>query len=213
VISRYKEIEMPQQPVLPLTRHGVPRSATDAAAALQAQEANHAVLQGCLARIHAAVRAVHGSSLEFMSPHVIDLAADGFIGAHVDSIKFSGKLICGLSLGSTRILRLVKTKALEVESGGGGDAGGSEGGYGEGSDRAAFLAAIGEATTPVVEALVRPRSLYVFANTFRYEYTHEVLGASSPVPSLLVGAVPGVPLDFKRRVSFMVRDTLETRNE
>lgn len=204
VISVYKEIEMPSHPLLPLPRHGVPRSPADTAAVLQTQEANQKTMKACIERVHASVRGVHGSSLEFLSPHVIDLAAGGFIGPHVDSLKFSGKLICGLSLSSTRVLRLVKTKSQ------GGDAGG-DGGYGEGSDKEAFLDAVGDPTTPVLEAVIRPRSLYIMANVLRYEFTHEVLGAHSPVPSLVLSGdadADGELAEFGRRVSFMIRDTL-----
>jgi len=40
------------------------------------------------------------------APHAIDLDVDGFISPHVDSVKFSGGLIAGLSLRSTRVMRL-----------------------------------------------------------------------------------------------------------
>ena len=39
-------------------------------------------------------------------PHVIDLDKDGKINPHIDSIKFSGDLVAGYSLGSTRVMRL-----------------------------------------------------------------------------------------------------------
>ena len=37
--------------------------------------------------------------------HVIDLASDGYIKPHVDSIKFSGELVAGLSLASSCLLQ------------------------------------------------------------------------------------------------------------
>ncbi|PIK39547.1 putative alpha-ketoglutarate-dependent dioxygenase alkB-like 7, mitochondrial [Apostichopus japonicus] len=40
--------------------------------------------------------------------HVLDLAANGYIKAHVDSVKFCGPTIAGLSLISPSVLRLVK---------------------------------------------------------------------------------------------------------
>lgn len=46
-------------------------------------------------------------TLQFLPPHVIDLDQDGFIGPHVDSVKFSGDMIAGLSLASTRIMVLL----------------------------------------------------------------------------------------------------------
>ena len=44
-----------------------------------------------------------------LPPHVIDLSANGSIQPHVDSIKFSGGFVVGLSLVSKRILQLVHT--------------------------------------------------------------------------------------------------------
>ncbi len=38
--------------------------------------------------------------------HVIDLAAEGFIKPHIDSVKFSGGFVAGLSLLSPAIMRL-----------------------------------------------------------------------------------------------------------
>ena len=54
-------------------------------------------------------------NIELLKPHIIDLSEDGFIGPHVDSIKFSGHLIAGLSLLSTRILRLIPVDSNEKE--------------------------------------------------------------------------------------------------
>jgi hypothetical protein len=45
-------------------------------------------------------------TMELLPPHVIDLSPDGHIGPHVDSIKFSGGMISGLSLLSSRMMRL-----------------------------------------------------------------------------------------------------------
>ena len=42
----------------------------------------------------------------FLYPHIIELSDKGFINSHIDSIKFSGDLVAGLSLGSTRIMTL-----------------------------------------------------------------------------------------------------------
>ncbi len=40
--------------------------------------------------------------------HILDYAADGYLDAHVDSVKFSGNLVCGLSLLSSRVMRWEK---------------------------------------------------------------------------------------------------------
>jgi len=41
----------------------------------------------------------------FPAVHVIDLAEDGYIKPHVDSIKFSGRVVAGVSLLSPSIMR------------------------------------------------------------------------------------------------------------
>ncbi|KAF2352150.1 Alpha-ketoglutarate-dependent dioxygenase AlkB-like [Trinorchestia longiramus] len=40
--------------------------------------------------------------------HVLDLAREGYIKPHVDSVRFCGSTIAGLSLGSVAVMRLVK---------------------------------------------------------------------------------------------------------
>lgn len=45
-------------------------------------------------------------NLDWLPPHIIDLASDGAISPHVDSIKFSGKVVAGLSLLSERTMWL-----------------------------------------------------------------------------------------------------------
>lgn len=46
------------------------------------------------------------SQITFLNPHIIELSDKGFINSHIDSIKFSGNLIAGLSIGSTRVMTL-----------------------------------------------------------------------------------------------------------
>lgn len=52
-----------------------------------------------------------GSSPKWLPCHAIDLAADGALNAHVDSIRFSGHIVAGLSLGSSSIMRLIPSEA------------------------------------------------------------------------------------------------------
>lgn len=50
--------------------------------------------------------------------HVLDLSPDGFIKPHIDSVKFCGDTIAGLSLLSDSVMRLVhendKTKVVDI---------------------------------------------------------------------------------------------------
>ncbi|RWS19806.1 hypothetical protein B4U80_09309 [Leptotrombidium deliense] len=49
--------------------------------------------------------------------HVLDLAEDGIIKPHIDSVRFCGRIIAGLSLSSSSVMRLVheKNKNLSVD--------------------------------------------------------------------------------------------------
>eukprot|EP00924_Labyrinthula_sp_SR-Ha-C_P004701 snap_masked-scaffold_1-processed-gene-8.16-mRNA-1 protein AED:1.00 eAED:1.00 QI:0/-1/0/0/-1/1/1/0/201 len=52
----------------------------------------------------------------FLPPHLIDLAADGEIYPHVDSVKHSGQLICGVSLLSARKMILSNESGKKIAS-------------------------------------------------------------------------------------------------
>lgn len=78
--------------------------------------------------------------------HGIDLKKDGALNAHVDSVKFSGDLVAGLSLKSPAIMRLVPHSD------------GAEGPM-EGH----------------VDLYLPPLSLYVLTGVARYRYSHELL--------------------------------------
>ena len=45
-------------------------------------------------------------SIEWLPCHGIDLKKNGVLSAHVDSVKFSGEVVAGLSLNSSSIMRL-----------------------------------------------------------------------------------------------------------
>nr|XP_031292916.1 alpha-ketoglutarate-dependent dioxygenase alkB homolog 7, mitochondrial [Camelus dromedarius] len=67
-------------------------------------EASRAILQ----RVQAAA---FGPGQTLLSPvHVLDLEPRGYIKPHVDSIKFCGSTIAGLSLLSSSVMRLVHTQ-------------------------------------------------------------------------------------------------------
>mmetsp|Transcript_1694 Transcript_1694/g.3841 ORF Transcript_1694/g.3841 Transcript_1694/m.3841 type:complete len:262 (+) Transcript_1694:279-1064(+) len=97
--------------------------------------------------LHAHVDAVKTPDLPWLPPHIIDLAKDGVIKAHVDSIKFSGEVVSGLSLLSTRVMRLRPARDdLEV--------------YGD--------------DDPCVDLTLPPRSLYILCNAARFHLAHSV---------------------------------------
>lgn len=118
--------------------------------------------------------------------HVIDLAAEGFIKPHVDSVKFSGGFVAGLSLLSPAIMR------LRDEQGG--------------EDNSAAASAASASDSPsysssMVRMLLEPRSLYVLSGAARFHYAHEIL----PDEKDWVG---GRVVRRERRISLIFRDEL-----
>ena len=47
-----------------------------------------------------------GKQVDWLPTHAIDMKSDGVLSAHVDSIKFSGEVVAGVSLESSAIMRL-----------------------------------------------------------------------------------------------------------
>mmetsp|Transcript_15085 Transcript_15085/g.19723 ORF Transcript_15085/g.19723 Transcript_15085/m.19723 type:complete len:255 (+) Transcript_15085:117-881(+) len=88
--------------------------------------------------------------LVWLPSHAIQLREDGDLKAHVDSVRFSGDLVAGLSLASSCIMRL-KPAANE-----------------EGEEQ--------DLSKGFVDMLLEPRSLYAITGPSRYLYSHELLG-------------------------------------
>ena len=89
-------------------------------------------------------------SVKWLPCHGIDLKKDGELKAHVDSVKFSGDLVAGISLRSSCIMRL----APHVD----GEEGVMEG---------------------HVDLFLPPLSLYVLTGVARYRYSHELLNTAT----------------------------------
>eukprot|EP00586_Coscinodiscus_wailesii_P013203 CAMPEP_0172506632 /NCGR_PEP_ID=MMETSP1066-20121228/196809_1 /TAXON_ID=671091 /ORGANISM="Coscinodiscus wailesii, Strain CCMP2513" /LENGTH=237 /DNA_ID=CAMNT_0013283741 /DNA_START=74 /DNA_END=787 /DNA_ORIENTATION=- len=92
--------------------------------------------------------------MNWLPCHVIDLKEDGELTAHVDSVRFSGGIVAGLSLMSPSVMRLrpdatpLDDKSSDVDNG-------------------------------HVDLYLPPLSLYVLSGVSRYEYTHELLPTNS----------------------------------
>ena len=89
--------------------------------------------------------------ITWLPVHVLDLAADGYITPHVDSVKFSGDLVCGVSLLSSAVMTLAPESPPEVAS--------------------AFDAK--------ARLYLPRRSLYVLSGNARYHFTHSVEGGDA----------------------------------
>ena len=170
--------------------------------------------------------------LSWLPVHVIDLAADGFITPHVDSVKFSGDLVCGLSLLSPAVMTLRpdpdvdRDEKLHSSSLAGGlhadRTTGLSGGVG---GMAAAAAAAGESSDDEhgVRMYLPPRSLYVLSGNARYRFTHSV-DSGEPISGVVPAdpghggaptgavrddhlfAVFGVAFQRQRRISLIFRD-------
>ncbi|XP_068728018.1 alpha-ketoglutarate-dependent dioxygenase alkB homolog 7, mitochondrial-like [Montipora capricornis] len=106
-----------------------------------------------------------GPELELLPHvHVLDLDKAGYIKPHIDSIKFCGDIISGVSLLSPSIMRFKHEKFCNVK----------------------------------VDALLRPRSLYVIRNAVRYEFSHEILSEDESVWK-------GEVIPRGRRISLILR--------
>ncbi|KAL0127019.1 hypothetical protein PUN28_005393 [Cardiocondyla obscurior] len=77
--------------------------------------------------------------------HILDLAPEGWIKPHIDSVRFCGGVIAGLSLLSDSVMRLVME--------------------GRSADDKEYVACF----------LLPRRSLYIMSGIARYKYNHEIL--------------------------------------
>ncbi|KAG7356270.1 2(OG)-Fe(II) oxygenase superfamily protein [Nitzschia inconspicua] len=113
--------------------------------------------------------------------HAIDLKKDGELKAHVDSVRFSGELVAGISLLSSCIMRLVPDAGDENSE---QDSACCDQGY--------------------VDLLLPPNSLYALTGDGRYKYSHQLL----PDSSVFTSPTDGTEILVKRdhRLSIIFRD-------
>jgi hypothetical protein len=197
VISKYRELQLPLAKLSPLA-------------------------QAIAARVHALMPPGRRPMPTF---HVLDLAADGAIGHHVDSVKFSGDVVAGISLLSDAVMQLrpdADALAAAAAAGPGSPPAESAGSYGATSPA--------PATPPALQLLLPRRSLYMLTGPARYLYGHalptgtqrftfgddrgeDAAEASSPPSSLQGQRPPAAAASYvdvvrQRRISLIVRDEL-----
>lgn len=160
VIVKYKELEL----------HGARKMPVE--------------VESVIHRLEALIKESYGDKIEQLQPpHVIDLDALGSIGPHVDSIKHSGGVLCGLSLMSSRIMELVPEAETQAE----------------------------ETSQTILRYHLPPRSLYFLEGPLRYDYTHSVLGkddydSKDAVFSSMAKAEDDYKSAVQRRLSIVFRD-------
>ncbi|KAL3938602.1 MAG: hypothetical protein SGBAC_006519 [Bacillariaceae sp.] len=98
-------------------------------------------------------------TLQWLPCHAIDLKKEGELNAHVDSVKFSGDLVAGVSLMSPCIMRLIPHTDGE-----GGDVNEEN---------------VERENEGWVDLYLPPLSLYALTGVGRYRYAHELLPTGS----------------------------------
>ena len=141
--------------------------------------------------------------IQWIPCHGIDLKKEGQLTAHVDSVRYSGLIVAGLSLLSSSIMRL--RPAAEYNNNTDDGTAGKQHLYGPKASEAP--------DDGHVDLYLPPRSLYVLSGVSRYEYTHELLpdGSAFEMLSSAGGAADtiAVPVPRDRRISVIFRDAKE----
>jgi alkylated DNA repair protein alkB family protein 7 len=150
----------------------------------------------------------HSSSPAFtrwLPCHAIDLKSDGKLTAHVDSVRFSGEIVAGLSMLSSSIMRLRPSKedvgshnkqegALEEE-------------INTGTSKNTSNSEVG-----LVDVYLPPNSLYILRGIARYGYSHELLPSASTF-QYQNGVEKECVVTRERRISVIFRDGKEELNQ
>ncbi len=103
--------------------------------------------------------------IQWIPCHAIDLKKEGQLTAHVDSVRYSGLIVAGLSLVTSSIMRL--RPAAEYNN--------NDDGTSKQQQNLYEPKPIEAPDDGHVDLYLPPRSLYVLSGVSRYEYTHELL--------------------------------------
>ncbi|XP_019544670.2 alpha-ketoglutarate-dependent dioxygenase alkB homolog 7, mitochondrial [Aedes albopictus] len=124
--------------------------------------------------------AFRGETLPYI--HVLDLAKEGVIKPHVDSVRYCGNTIAGISLLSDSVMRLVRTNDEEQTNA---------------EYRQIFASNRDDKYWS--DVLLARRSLYIMKDAARYKYTHEILAGEDSV-------FQDRKVDKDRRISIICRN-------
>ncbi len=205
VITEYKEVEIPipsDGPAFQLSSSSRTAPSSESCAAMERVRRhiykNHFHDDKCGEN-----RSDPGSRVvDWLPCHAIHLRKDGCLTAHVDSVKFSGDIVAGISLLSSSIMRLKPASPGELAQ-----ANDTEGlsiydssrspaeGTTEPSGNGKSLENAGH-----VDLYLPPLSLYILSGVSRYRYTHELLPSGSTFgPNQII-------VDRDDRISIIFRD-------
>jgi hypothetical protein len=161
--------------------------------------------------------------------HVIELAKTGELKAHVDSVRFSGDIVAGLSLQSSCIMRLaLPTPTADENEKGNEESLNREHRHNE---KAVAVAPLTGSTKnhdnnsggssnnsggskSFVDLHLLPKSLYVLSGPSRYRYTHELLpDGATFVASDDSSAAVGTIVNRQDRLSIIFRDARQESHQ
>ena len=213
IISGYREVELPIPSDLTLFNGGsgiVPSPLSEESSSASAIVER---IRSAIERYHFGPNGAVDEEGAYKPPpvswlpcHGVDLREGGRLGPHVDSVRYSGSVVAGLSLLSPCVMRLRPAPASEIASAGGGQ---DDGGI---TRRMATTAATETGATEeggcddeadgYVDLHLLPLSLYVLSGPSRYAYTHEIL----PSGSAFCGGGGDMTVTVGRRISVILRD-------
>ncbi|XP_016965054.1 alpha-ketoglutarate-dependent dioxygenase alkB homolog 7, mitochondrial [Drosophila biarmipes] len=131
--------------------------------------------------------------------HILDLAPDGVIKPHVDSTRYCGTTISGISLLSDSVMRLVRTDAQRYNQPSSGTAKELESKGSEPDAAYRHQPAASLENNFYADLLLPRRSLYIMSHTARYNFTHEILAKEH-------SEFQGTPVPKTRRISIICRN-------
>jgi len=177
VITQYKEVELP-----------LPSESSSSAALAPLSDPSIRAIERLRRQLELQHFGSNGAAADqdgrtkdkvsWISCHGIDLKKEGQLTAHVDSVRYSGLIVAGLSLLSSSIMRLRPAAEMHDNSGRKSSAG--DGQNSEGDNKSLYEPKPTEATDDGhVDLYLPPLSLYVLSGVSRYQYTHELLPCGS----------------------------------
>lgn len=117
--------------------------------------------------------------VQWLPCHAIDYHKDGELNPHVDSVRYSGDIVSGLSLLSSGIMRLRPAPEEDITE---------ENHANEGDDDGySRRPAKQDDEHGYVDMLLPPLSLYVLTGVARYKYTHELLPSEAAFKNQVIG--------------------------
>lgn len=186
VITGYREIEL-------LDLHQI-MNGTEHSEKLPHQDSLQlATIAVTLARLRRHLEEHHETTNHWLPCHAIDLAKNGELHAHVDSVRFSGHIVAGLSLLSPAIMRLKPSEDGKNHERDESDNKNDNGNDSENSKS--------QQDDGFVDLYLPPNSLYVLSGVGRYQTSHELLPDGSKFGDVVVNR--------EQRLSIIFRDAKE----